>query len=150
MKENYKVIHCNSKNNLLIVRSLVDHWQNSFWSFDEIKKSIESSQSTLIALTSSQNQAVGLIFFNLNIDFSEVLYIYIAKEFRGLGLGKMILNHYLQYAKDKKLSYSILEVDSTNKPAIIFYIKMGYMLNRTRKNYYSNGNDAYEMLLNLP
>ena len=56
------------------------------------------------------------------------------------------LNH-CKYA-DKKFNAIFLEVHHSNYAARQLYQKLGFKMNRVRKNYYSDGGDALEMMLN--
>lgn len=49
--------------------------------------------------------------------------LFVKEEYRGLGLGKLLLNQIITEAKDKKLGGIIWQVLEWNKPAIAFYEK---------------------------
>lgn len=52
--------------------------------------------------------------------------LYIIKEYRRKGYGKELMNHLLDWFKDKGCKYSSLEVDLINKKGIKFYEGFGY------------------------
>lgn len=56
----------------------------------------------------------------------EIERIYIKKEFQGHGLGKTLMQHALQIAREKKKQYAWLGVWELNTNAIAFYEKMGF------------------------
>ena len=56
----------------------------------------------------------------------EVERIYVRKEHKGKGLGKVLIDYALQQAKEKKKNYVWLGVWEKNVDAIAFYKKMGF------------------------
>ena len=52
--------------------------------------------------------------------------IYVAKEYHGLKMGKLLMNHCKEYAKSKNFSELWLGVWDQNEKAIAFYKKMGF------------------------
>ena len=56
----------------------------------------------------------------------EVERIYVRKEHKGKGLGKVLMDYALQQAKEKKKNYVWLGVWEKNVDAIAFYKKMGF------------------------
>ena len=88
---------------------------------------------------------VGFIMLNksdeLNIDS-----IVVKSEFRNLGIATKLIETAEIYAKENSLYGVSLEVASKNITAYLLYKKLGFVERRTRKNYYSNGDDAIEMV----
>lgn len=69
-------------------------------------------------------------------------------DFRGRGLGEVILAGALKRAIDLNAEYSVLEVRVSNNPALELYRKYEYQVVGQRKNYYRDNNeDAYLMHL---
>ncbi len=69
-------------------------------------------------------------------------------DFRGRGLGEVILAGALNRAIDLKSEYSVLEVRVSNTSALNLYYKYEYKVVGERKNYYRDNNeDAYLMQL---
>lgn len=68
-------------------------------------------------------------------------------HYRGLGVGKRLLDYLSDYLKAKcpELRCYSLEVRITNKPAIALYRKAGFEVAETLSGYYSDGGDAYLM-----
>ena len=88
---------------------------------------------------------VGFIMLSksdeLNIDS-----IAVNKDFRNLGIATRLIEKAESYAKENKIETLSLEVAYTNITAYLLYKKLGFTERRTRKNYYSNGDDAIEMI----
>jgi ribosomal protein S18 acetylase RimI-like enzyme len=61
-----------------------------------------------------------------NFDSIEIERIYVRKEFKGKGLGKNLMNHAIQLAKEMKKNFIWLGVWEKNLNAIAFYKKMGF------------------------
>jgi ribosomal-protein-alanine N-acetyltransferase len=70
-------------------------------------------------------------------------------DWRGRGLGEVLLNGLLNLAVALDAEYSILEVRVTNDSAQALYRKYGFEVVSRRKNYYRDNNeDAFLMNLN--
>ncbi len=69
-------------------------------------------------------------------------------DFRGQGLGDLLLAGMLERGMALNAEYSVLEVRVSNQPAVSLYQKYGYETVGQRKNYYRDNNeDAYLMHL---
>lgn len=68
---------------------------------------------------------------------------------RSKGVGKKLLKFLIDRAKEKGCEFMHLEVKVDNTNAIMLYKKCGFDIVRTRKSYYSDGTDAYDMIANL-
>lgn len=75
--------------------------------------------------------------------------IAVKKEYRNKGYGKKLLMHMFEVARNKGCEYMHLEVNVNNINAISLYEKLGFIKTRTRKKYYENGDDAYDMIKDL-
>lgn len=70
--------------------------------------------------------------------------------YRGKGYGEVALAAMVRRSFGLKAAYVILEVRVTNTIAQNLYIKYGFVITTRKENYYqSNGEDAYEMRLDL-
>ena len=90
---------------------------------DKKKDEVNKKLNTMMALALIKN-----LFSKGQI--SEVVYKNICKE----------------YAKEVGITTLSLEVSSKNITAYLLYKKLGFVERRTRKNYYSDGTDAIEMV----
>ena len=75
--------------------------------------------------------------------------IAVKKQYRRKGYGSKMLKHLIKSACRKGCEFMHLEVDVTNDAAIKLYEANNFEIVRTRKGYYENGNDAYDMLKGL-
>ncbi|KAB2629375.1 N-alpha-acetyltransferase 50-like [Pyrus ussuriensis x Pyrus communis] len=58
--------------------------------------------------------------------------------YRGLGIGKQLLNHSLDLCAKQNISEIYLHVQTNNEDAINFYKKFGFEITETIQNYYTN------------
>ncbi|HSV31893.1 MAG TPA: ribosomal protein S18-alanine N-acetyltransferase [Atribacteraceae bacterium] len=70
-------------------------------------------------------------------------------RFRQRGLGKKLLRFALDYSRLRNCREVLLEVRLSNTTAQELYRQFGFKLERVRKRYYSDGEDALVMKKNL-
>lgn len=92
---------------------------------------------------------IGFVCGTCLFEESELLKIAVTPSIRGRGLGEMLLNVFLQSAKDRGAEKMFLEVREGNVAARRLYEKSGFTQTRIRKKYYDNGEDAVEMVKTL-
>lgn len=85
----------------------------------------------------------------LIVDELHVATIATHPDYRGRGIGKKILIHALQAARDEGVFRAFLEVREGNAAAIKMYQNLGFVEDGRRKEYYKDKNeDAILMSLN--
>jgi len=100
-------------------------------------------------LTLAKNDKIIAFCLSVLIDKESELYkIIVDKNFRSMGLGKMLLSYHLIYLKMKGIEVSFLEVAENNYVARKLYEGLGYKVINVRKNYYGSLN-GFVMGLNL-
>jgi ribosomal-protein-alanine acetyltransferase len=87
-------------------------------------------------------QITGYAIFHLLGPDSELLSIAISRNCQHKGIGKMLLNAGLSRLNPEEKDRCFLEVREGNCTARQFYEKNGFKLFGTRKNYYSDGENA--------
>lgn len=83
---------------------------------------------------------------------AHILTLCVKKEYQGQGLGKMLLQHLIDVAKDHKAEVLLLEVRPSNTTAVHLYHKYGFNEVGTRQGYYpakEGREDALIMALDL-
>jgi len=97
---------------------------------------------------------VGYVGFWLLVDEAHICNIAVAPQWRGRGLGELLLLRAIQAAGERGMAVATLEVRVGNTVAQNLYRKFGFEVVGQRKHYYSdNGEDALIMttgLLNSP
>lgn len=92
------------------------------------------------------NKLVGYLGFWSLIDNIDIINIAVAKEFKRLGIASKLFEHLDEIAKALEIKTITLEVNVNNYAAFNLYKKMGFIIVRTIKNYYSKtSEDAYMM-----
>lgn len=82
-------------------------------------------------------------------DFADVATIAVAQDFQRQGIGSMLFQKILDYAKDHEVRRVFLEVRTNNQTAIDMYKKNGFEIVAERPNYYGPGLDAFVMELGV-
>ncbi|MEM0202671.1 MAG: ribosomal protein S18-alanine N-acetyltransferase [Archaeoglobaceae archaeon] len=79
----------------------------------------------------------------------KIVSIAVRKEFRGHGIGEALLREAIRRLRARGKTKIALEVRVSNKPAQELYKKLGFRIVDTIPGYYSDGEDAYYMVLTL-
>jgi len=83
---------------------------------------------------------------------AHILTLCVHKDFQGQGIGKLLLEHLIDLAKDHRAEVLLLEVRPSNITAVHLYHKYGFNEVGTRKAYYpakDGREDALIMALDL-
>lgn len=94
-----------------------------------------------------REQIVGYasLLSNARTHYLRIYSIAIHPEFKGKGLGQMMMEQIIRTAKNNNMEKITLEVNVFNKTAIILYKRNGFISRSIKKNYYHNGTDALYM-----
>lgn len=82
-------------------------------------------------------------------DSGTICQIAIHPELQGYKLGSQLMEEVIKDAKIKKVRTLTLEVRASNEKAIKFYLKHGFKISHKKEAYYSNGEDAIYMILEV-
>ncbi len=85
----------------------------------------------------------------LTIPNAEILNLFVIKNYRGLGLGKKLVDSVIKICKKENIEILTLEVRVSNNYAINMYEQIGFKVGTIRKKYYENNEDALLMVLDL-
>ena len=85
-----------------------------------------------------EGRIVGFAGISIAADTADVINIGVLPEYRGQGIGNLLLQKLEELAKDNNCLNMMLEVRESNLPAIQMYHKHGFQDISVRKNYYSN------------
>ena len=94
----------------------------------------------------------GFVMISLRPDECHVLNICVARECQHQGIGRKMMEHALQHAKQQGAMIAYLEVRASNSRAISLYQKMHFLPIGKRKGYYpmpSGDEDALIFAKNL-
>lgn len=107
------------------------------WSEDMFYNEIGSEFSNFYVLTDEENKIVGYFGLWIIADEGHINNFAVIPEFRGCGIGKMMMEKIFEIGAKHKVSLYYLEVRISNEPAIRLYKKFGFFEAGIRKNYYS-------------
>jgi ribosomal-protein-alanine N-acetyltransferase len=83
-------------------------------------------------------------------DELEVIALATSASARRLGLARALISELLKHARAEGVRRVLLEVRKSNDPALNLYHSYGFVIGRTREDYYSNPTeDGVEMSLEL-
>ena len=112
------------------------------WSLNALLDEINRSDSFfIVALEGAQSNLPSLLGFAILRqvgDDGELLRIAAHKSSRRSGVGDLLMEAVLDFAKINKLASVFLEVRCSNTAAVRLYEKHGFSILRTRKDYYDN------------
>jgi len=94
----------------------------------------------------SEGRLIGFAGMWVMYDEAHVTTIGVDPDYRGRGLGELLLVALFDEALRRGAAWLTLEVRVSNEPAQALYRKYGFTIQGTRKRYYSDDNeDAYIM-----
>lgn len=85
----------------------------------------------------------------LTIPNAEILNLFVIEKYRGLGIGKRLINKVIKVCNEENIEMLTLEVRASNEFAIKMYKELGFTVGTIRKKYYENSEDALLMVLDL-
>lgn len=121
---------------------------DDFWNINILKSELNNNNS-LYFVAKNENEVLGFIGIFINVDFSEITNIVVRKDFRKLGIGKMLLEKIIEETKRNNKEFIYLEVNENNINAINLYKKYKFEEVGRRKQYYNKKDDAILMNLKL-
>ncbi|AIO18336.1 ribosomal-protein-alanine N-acetyltransferase [Candidatus Izimaplasma bacterium HR1] len=85
----------------------------------------------------------------LTLPNAEILNLFVSEKYRGLGIGRLLMDEVIIVCNDNEIENLTLEVRVSNLYAIKLYEGLGFKNAAIRKKYYENGEDALLMVLDL-
>ena len=121
------------------------------WGEAQFKGELEKPYSRVLLLTDDEtdSQVAGYVVYWLLFDEAQILNIAVDLPHRGMGFGKKMIRQVVADAIHKNIRKVLLDVRKGNTPAIQLYQAMRFTIGQIRKGFYSNGEDAYTMALDL-
>lgn len=93
----------------------------------------------------------GYGVLSLVVGEAHLLNICVAPEWQGQGYGRLLLDHFIRLAGERRAYQMLLEVRPSNKPALKLYRSRGFEQVGLRKNYYpANHGREDALILSLP
>ena len=89
----------------------------------------------LVVARFGDGRSAGFALYRTIADEAELLLLAVSPEFRRRGIGRMLLDQFLDHARDRGVTRVHLEVREGN-PAVIMYRSAGFGLAGRRPKYY--------------
>ena len=102
-----------------------------------------TGEGTVAWVTGLAQLPMGMLVARALADEYEIITMAVLPEWRGRGLAKLLLNHVINAAQQKKSKAIFLEVAEDNKPAQDFYQQAGFSVMNRRKDYYRRPGNIY-------
>ena len=115
------------------------------WTRGNFSDSINSGYSAWV-LEANQT-IIGYALLMMVLDEAHLLNLSVAKQQQKQGLGRYLLEHMLQIAKNHKAANMFLEVRPSNISAIALYENMGFCEMAVRRGYYPALNGREDAVL---
>lgn len=96
-----------------------------------------------------ESKRVGYVGSWLTIPNAEILNLFVINDYRGQGIGTLLMNEVIDICLTENIEMLTLEVSVNNKYAIKMYEDLGFVVGSIRKNYYNNKEDALLMIKEL-
>ena len=111
----------------------------------------ELNNKELCRLFVSREDGQIIAFGSIWIMFEncDIVNIAVKPSYQRKGYGQQMLSRLIYEAKNVGCEFVHLEVRHNNEPALSLYKKNGFEIVRTRKAYYTNGDDAFDMIRNV-
>ncbi len=103
-----------------------------------------SKKDYILSVVKSNGGIIGFCLSFISGKESELYKIIVLSDYRGRGIGKVLLAYHLNYLNFIQVNVSFLEVAENNHQAIKFYERFGYKRIGLRKGYYGS-KDAFVM-----
>ncbi len=105
--------------------------------------------SDLLVADTGTKIAGYIVTMDVDSETGKIISFAVRKEFRGMGIGKMLLRSAIERLKMRGKKKIMLEVRVSNVYAQSLYKKFGFKTIDIIPGYYSDGEDAYVMALHL-
>lgn len=108
------------------------------WSQNAFELELRNNKNALYRVIKVNGKAIAYGGMWLLFDEAHITNIAVHPEYRGAGLGNMIMEDMINCCKNAKMSSMTLEVRISNTTAINLYKKYGFIGVATRKGYYQD------------
>ncbi len=133
--------------------SEIDRIQNEAfttpWSTDLIRAAILNRKYEVRVLKTDVSPVAGFYISHVSEDRSNLDNLAVDSALRGNGLGRQLLQDWIDRSGNRKLAMLSLQVNTHNLGAQRLYHESAFKKTRLLVGYYPNGEDAYQMELTL-
>ncbi|RMG99932.1 MAG: ribosomal-protein-alanine N-acetyltransferase [Aquificota bacterium] len=125
----------------------IENFTSDAWSLKAFERELELDYSYPFVLE-KEGKVIGYMVLWQVYDEANLMTFAVKKEHQGKGYGKELLRYAVEYFKGKVRRIT-LDVRRSNIKAIKLYQSLGFKINGFRPRYYSDGEDALQMCLEL-
>lgn len=118
------------------------------WSKQDLLREVYNEKA-LNLVTLSGDRVVAYVNIWYVFDEADIINIAVHQEARSQGIARQLLNEALRQLKERGVREVYLEVRVSNTAAQALYRGFGFKVEGIRRKYYANGEDAYNMHLNI-
>jgi [ribosomal protein S18]-alanine N-acetyltransferase len=115
------------------------------WSKTHFLDELNAPHSFPLVALDRDGAVIGYVCPMLLLDEGHILDVAVRKDYRGHGIGRLLVAHVLGEGRERGAAFVSLEVRPSNSAAIALYAGMGFVETGRRKRYYENGEDAILM-----
>jgi ribosomal-protein-alanine N-acetyltransferase len=115
------------------------------WTRGNFSDSLNSGYSAWVLM--HNEEIIGYSLMMMVLDEAHLLNLSIAKTYQKQGLGRTLLEHMVDIAKNNQMANMFLEVRQSNISAITLYENMGFNEMAIRRNYYPATNGREDAIL---
>jgi ribosomal-protein-alanine N-acetyltransferase len=121
------------------------------WNEGHFLSELTKPYSQFLVMTDDETDELitGYVVFWILFDECQILNIAVDLPYRGLGIAKQMVRKAAALAFKKGIKKVVLDVRKSNMAAVQLYQGMNFSITHIRKGFYTNGEDAYQMTLNL-
>jgi len=115
------------------------------WNRDHFLDELKSPHAFPLTAFDRDGTVIGFICPMQILDEGHILDVAVHPDFRGTGVGRMLVEKVLRECRERGAEFVSLEVRLSNRSAISLYTMLGFVESGRRRNYYENGEDALLM-----
>jgi len=115
------------------------------WTRGNFSDSLNSGYSAWVL--AEREQIIAYALMMMVLDEAHLLNLSVAKSHQKQGLGRLLLEHMLQIAKNHRAANMFLEVRTSNISAIALYENVGFNEMAIRRGYYPAANGREDAVL---
>lgn len=120
------------------------------WGVSEFFREVNYNRFGRYFVVELNDIVVGYIGSWFLSDLIHITTIAVHPDYRRKGIGGKLMNYMLDLGKKEKYKTCVLEVRVSNEKAINLYKKLGFKIDKIKKEYYpDNKEDAYYMVKDI-
>lgn len=136
-----------TEDDLLAIVQVENQIHSAPWSQNSFAEELTKPYSQFWVITDDETDedVIGYLVAHHLMEDVQLLNVGVRPDHRGLGWGLLMMQKLLAWCSQKEAERLFLEVRASNLPAIGLYQKIGFKFSQIRKNFYSNGETAFQM-----